>query len=57
MVVKKIDGISSANRNLESNVEMIRGVAGTPVVLEILDPISGTTSNFTVTRAIVDTNW
>ena len=50
LVVQKIDGTVTENGNLKDCVEMIRGVAGTKVTLELIDTASGATNTVELTR-------
>jgi carboxyl-terminal processing protease len=50
LVIEKIDGTPTAGMNLEQSVDMMRGVEGTTVTLEVIDPKNDTTNSVTLTR-------
>lgn len=50
LVVRKIDDTLTENGNLKDCVEMIRGVAGTTVTLELIDTASDRTNTVELTR-------
>jgi carboxyl-terminal processing protease len=50
LVVRKIDGTATNGSDLARWVEMVRGEAGTKVVIEVFDPAAGSTRTVEIVR-------
>jgi carboxyl-terminal processing protease len=50
LVVRKIDGTPTTGSDLARWVEMVRGEAGTKVVIEVFDPAAGSTRTVEIVR-------